>query len=434
MPLFFEIDFEPSEYSESGYIRQKIANASHSYRVLSFNVIDKVGSDASNHQMPQIVKGILTTTGVPIIVGLSFSKNTSQQDREKIIDKALEKLQVLSQQLHHRLLSQVYTRYAFTAYQEEASTYVKQQYQQINDALQQEVPHVNVSLTAAMYLPTTKKVGRNFDAMISFGPSNIISHKAGFSAANEVTLCSADASKTEGLNVIVDDKKEIKFVTQQHEFFMRTSYNSAEQLLEALYQQKLQNLSNIKRDLFYSDKFFKVFKNAKHIQHADEVMKSLEAEIQAIHNKKTSTIEDTVYLIKILIATEKLLTAPNEEDAHRQFKQLAKQAEGNPHYGKLIGGLILALLGLVVAGLSIAAGVITGGTVLPLSVLGIKASLPVVGTGISLLATGASGTMTMALGSGLMFWGRQKGLSAAMSDVDKIIGKSEKPSLVLSAV
>lgn len=429
MPSFFEIDFDPAEYDKDGYIQRKIANPSDFYRALSFIAINKVGSDVSNEQTLQIVKGILTTTGVPIIVGLRFSKDTSQQEREKVTAKALEKLQVLSQKLHDDLLSQVYTRNDFSDYQKKASEYVKQHYQEINDALQAEISQGNVALSAAMYLPTTEKVGRNFDAMISFGPSSITSIGTGFYAAKEVILCPADASKNVGLNVIVDQTKGIKFVTQQCEFFMIATNSSAENLLKALYRKKLQDLINITDKLFYSDKFSNVFKTARNEWHAREVMQSLQAEIEAIHSKKQSSIKDIVYLIEILMATEKLLTAPDDENIRRDFEQFARQAEGKPDYGKLIGGLMLALLGLVIAGLSIAAGVITGGTVLPLSALGIKASLPVIGTGISVLAMGASGTITTALGSGLMFWGRPKGLSAAMLDVDKIIGKSEKPSL-----
>jgi hypothetical protein len=430
MPLFFEIDFVPSEYSKEGYLRRKDKHTSGvSPTVLSFAVIDKVEPEVSNDETQQVVKAILTTEGVPIMVGLSFSNEISLQDREKITAKALEKLQTLSQSMHQQLLSQVYTRYDFDDYQAWATKYIKQHYQQMSDALQQEIPQAKVALTAAMYLPTTKKTGRNFDAMISFGPSSITTIGAGLSATIEVILSSEDAIKSTGLNVIVDDKKEIKLVTQQHEFFMRTTYQPAEELLESLYRQKFQNLISMVRELTCDNNFFKVFKNAKHIRHGSEVMQALQAEITTIHKK--SSIKHTAYSIEILTATERLLTAPQDENTRKRFEQLAKQAEGNPDCGKLIGGLMLALLGLVIAGLSIAAGIITGGTMLPLSALGVKTSLPVIGTGISLLATGAAGSMAMALGSGLMFWGRHKGLSAAMVEVDKIMGKSEK--LILTA-
>lgn len=179
--------------------------------------------------------------------------------------------------------------------------------------------------------------------------------------------------------------------------------------IKQLYRDKIQELKGLIKGISKQD--------SKH----DQIISTAQSLLTNIDSSYVAAGENLVAIknvVAILIATVDLLKQPNDLNVQKNYRRLANVIPGKIHYGKLIGGLMLALFGLVIAGLSIAASIVTGGITFPLSALGIKSSVPIIGAGISTLATGGIGTLLAGAGSILAYSGKQpSAMTKQMNDL-----------------
>lgn len=378
--------------------------------------------DPQSPLMQHVVKGALSHNGMPFMVALSFPADTSENTLCELTEQVVE--QVAS--LDNSIIKEVFKipEHAYLAVQKPDSDILKNKlglrYKAIEEHLNKKCQGARFSVM--LHIASPKHPDMHHESYrICIGCGNVAVHKPDSLLFGELDKDPVIAYSTENSSdptVFFEDaffNKDLKFVVGNKAFGMKpgvTHYQ--ENFIDLFYQQQQQKLQN-----FIQARY-------KQLGEGDRCAKAAQAlldAIQVIHDNDVNNVARVRELTAYLEKTIALLENPHDNKARRNFLAIAEEVQGKPQYGKLIGGLMLALFGVVLIGLSIAANVATGGLTLPLSSFGINASLPLIGASVSLLATAGLGTLFFGAGGILAFSGRRTDVSKRMMNCYKTLPK-----------
>lgn len=250
------------------------------------------------------------------------------------------------------------------------------------------------------------------------GAKNIGKIRQGVKAASiEVVYRLTDKDNVAGLELVYfeTNHKQLKALLENR---WNNEVNLANFLLANIHQSRLASLTP--DELSYNEcelmltEQLKVLKDANPdsslVQHAQQVLD----EVQNVKNNPDASVQDRS-LKKVLLDATMLIKSPTQTAA-QNFKKLAENVQRRP-WGKILAGSMLALAGVAILGLSIAACVFTFGAAAPLSVLGFVLAASTVGAGLSV--AGAVVGAGAAIGGAKLFHSgfKRKPLRKAMEDL-----------------
>lgn len=379
-------------------------------------------SDSNSPPVQHVVKGALSHHGMPFMVVLSFSADTSDETIRESTEQVLEQVASFDKLLNEEVFKIPESGYYLSNKPDINLLKIKLglHYNAIEAHLNKKCPGARFSVMLHIASPKHSDM-HHTSYKLCMGNGNAAIYKPDALIVGEwdkAPIIPYSKEKLKEPVVFFEDaffNKDLKFVVGHKAFGMEpgvTHYQ--EDFIDLFYQQqqqKLQKFIQARRKQLGEDD--PCAKEAQALLNAIQTFHDNDVNNIAIHRELTAYLEKTIALLE----------NPQDNKARKDFLAMAEEVQGKPQYGKLIGGLMLALFGVVVAGLSIAASVATGGLTLPLSSLGIKASLPLIGTGVSLLAMGGVGTLFFGAGGILAFNGRRTDLSKKMMNCYQAIPK-----------